>query len=55
MRDRRLATKTKLKWSQMQNRAHGDSIRNIASTSDSIGPKVPSSPMLIEHCSSHLN
>jgi hypothetical protein len=55
MRDRRLATKAKLKRSQMQNQAREDSIRNIASSADSIGPKAPRSPMLIEHRPSHLN
>jgi hypothetical protein len=35
MRDRRLMTKAKLKESQMQNRAHEDLIRNIASSADS--------------------
>jgi hypothetical protein len=39
----------------MQNRAQEDSIRNIASSTNSISPKAPSSPMLIEHCPSHLN
>jgi hypothetical protein len=53
--DRRLATKAKLKGGQMQNRAQEDSIRNIASGANSIGPKVPRSPMLIKHYLSHLN
>jgi hypothetical protein len=53
--DRRLATKAKLKGGHMQNRAQEDSIRNIARGANSIGPKVPRSPMLIEHCPSHLN
>jgi hypothetical protein len=55
MRDRRLTTKAKFKGSQMQNREQEDLIRNIANSADSIGPKVPRSPMLIEHCPSHLN
>jgi hypothetical protein len=55
MRDRRLATNAKLKEGQIQNQAQEDSIRNIASSADSIGPKVPRSPMLIEHHPSHLN
>jgi hypothetical protein len=55
VRDRRLATKTKLKGGQMQNRAQEDPIRNIASGANSIGPKAPRSPMLIEHHPSHLN
>jgi hypothetical protein len=55
MRDGRLATKAKLKGSPMQNRAQEDSIRNIASNANSIDPKAPSSPLLIEHCPSHLN
>jgi hypothetical protein len=55
VRDRRLATKAKLKRGQMQNRAQEDSIRNIASGANSIGPKAPRSPMLIEHHPSHLN
>jgi hypothetical protein len=55
MRDRRLMTKAKLKGSQVQNRAQEDSIRDIACSADSIGPKVPMSLMLIEHHPSHLN
>jgi hypothetical protein len=55
MGDGRLATKAKLKGSQMQNRAREDSIRNIANNANSIGPKVPRSPMLIEHHPNHLN
>jgi hypothetical protein len=55
VRDRRLATKAKLKGGQMQNRAQEDPIRNIASGDNSIGPKAPRSPMLIEHCPIHLN
>jgi hypothetical protein len=39
----------------MQNLAQEDSIRNIAIGANSIGPKAPRSPMLIEHCPSHLN
>jgi hypothetical protein len=39
----------------MQNRAQEDPIRNIASSDNSIGPKAPRSPMLIEHHPSHLN
>jgi hypothetical protein len=53
--DRRLATKAKLKGGQMQNLAQKDPIRNIASDANSIGPKAPRSPMLIEHHPSHLN
>jgi hypothetical protein len=55
VRDRRLVTKAKLEGGQMQNRAQEDSIRNIASGVNSIGPKEPRSPMLIEHRPSHLN
>jgi hypothetical protein len=55
VRDRRLVTKAKLKGGQMQNRVQEDSIRNIASSANSIGPKAPRSPMLIEHHPSHLN
>jgi hypothetical protein len=55
VRDRRLAIKAKLKGGQMHNRAQEDPIRNIASGANSIGPKVPRSPMLIEHRPSHLN
>jgi hypothetical protein len=55
MRDRGLATKAKLKGGQMHNRAQEDSIRNIANGANSIGPKAPRSPMLIDHCPSHLN
>jgi hypothetical protein len=54
MRDRRLVTKVKLKGGQVQNRAQEDSIRDIASSADSVGPKVSRSPMLIEHRPSHL-
>jgi hypothetical protein len=55
VRDRRLATKAKLKGGQMQNRAQEDPIRNIASSANSISPKAPRSPMLVEHHASHLN
>jgi hypothetical protein len=55
IRDRTLATKAKLKWDQIQNRAQEDSIRDIACNTDSIGPKAPRSPMLIEYRPSHLN
>jgi hypothetical protein len=55
MRDRRLSTKSKLKWGQIQNQAQEDSICDIASSADNIGPKTTRSPMLIEHRSSHLN
>jgi hypothetical protein len=55
VRDRRLATKGKLKGGQMQNRAQEDPIRNIASGANSIDPKAPRSPMLIEYRPSHLN
>jgi hypothetical protein len=34
---------------------HDDLIRDIASNANSIDSKVPRSPMLIEHHSSHLN
>jgi hypothetical protein len=54
VRDRGLATKVKLKWGQMQNRAQEDSIRNIASGANSIDPNAPRSLMLIEHHPSHL-
>jgi hypothetical protein len=54
VRDRRLASKVKLKGGQIQNRAQ-DPIRNIASGANSIGPKALRSPMLIEHRPSHLN
>jgi hypothetical protein len=55
MRDRRLTTKPKLKGSQVQNQAQEDSIRDIIRSANSIGPKAPRSPMLIEHHPSHLN
>jgi hypothetical protein len=55
VRDRRLATKAKLKGGQMHNRAQEDPIGNIASCANGIGPKAPRSPMLIEHRPSHLN
>jgi hypothetical protein len=32
-----------------------DSIRDITSNANSIGPKVPRSPMLIEHRLNHIN
>jgi hypothetical protein len=54
VRGRRLATKAKLKGGQMQNREQEDSIKNIASGANSIGPKEPRSRMLIEHHPSHL-
>jgi hypothetical protein len=55
MRDRKLSTKSKLKGGQKQNRAQEDPIRNIASGANSISPKAPRSPMLIEHRPSYLN
>jgi hypothetical protein len=55
MRDRRLATKAKLKGSQVQNRTQEDLIRDITSSANNIGPKARRSPMLIEHHPSHLN
>jgi hypothetical protein len=55
VRDRRLASKAKLKGDQIQNRVQEDPIRNIASGANSIGPKAPRSPMLIEHHPNHLN
>jgi hypothetical protein len=55
MRDRRLATKAKLKGSQMQNQAQEDLIRDITSSANSIGPKARMSPMFIEHHPSNLN
>jgi hypothetical protein len=55
MKDRGLVTKAKLKGSQVQNRAQEDSIRDITSSVNSIGPKATTSPMLIEHHPSYLN
>jgi hypothetical protein len=55
MRDGRLATKAKLKGSQIQNQAQEDLIRNIASSANSIGSKASMNPMLIEHRRSHPN
>jgi hypothetical protein len=55
VRDRRLATKVKLKGGQMQNRTQEDPIRNIANGANSVGSKAHRSPMLIEHHPSHLN
>jgi hypothetical protein len=55
VRDRRLSTKIKQKRGQKQNQAQEDPIRNIANGANNIGPKAPSSPMLIEHHPSHLN
>jgi hypothetical protein len=55
IRDRQLASKVKLKRSQIQDRAQEDSIRDITCSADSIGPKASRSPMLIEHHTSHLN
>jgi hypothetical protein len=39
----------------VENRAHEDSIKDIASSADSVGLKASRSPMLIEHRPSHLN
>jgi hypothetical protein len=55
MRDRRFASKAKLKGGQMQDRAQKNLIRNIACSTDSINPKASRSPILIEHRPSHLN
>jgi hypothetical protein len=55
VRDRRHATKAKLKGGQMQNQAQEDPIRDIASGANSIGLKAPRSPMLIEQRPSHPN
>jgi hypothetical protein len=55
MRDGRLASKAKLKWSQIQDRAQEDSIRDIACNADSIDLKASKSLVLIEHHSRHLN
>jgi hypothetical protein len=55
MRDKRLASKTKLKGGQMQNRAQEDSIGDIAGSADSIDPKAYRSPVLIKHCPIYLN
>jgi hypothetical protein len=55
MRNRRLMTKVKLKGSQVQNHAQEDSVRDVTSSANSIGPKGPRSPMLIEHHPGHLN
>jgi hypothetical protein len=55
VRDKWIATKAKLKGGRMQNRAQEDPIRNIASGANSIGPKAPRRPMLIEHHPNHLN
>jgi hypothetical protein len=55
MRDGQLASKAKLKESQMLNRMQEDSIRDIASSADSISLKASRSPILIEHHPSHLN
>jgi hypothetical protein len=55
MRDKSLATKVKLKRSQMQNQVQEDSIGNIASSADTISLKAHRGPMLIEHHPSHLN
>jgi hypothetical protein len=48
MRDRGLAIKAKLIGSQVQNQAQEDSIRDITSSTNSIGTKAHKSP-------SHLN
>jgi hypothetical protein len=55
MRDERLASKAKLKGSQIEDRAQEDSIRDITCSDDSIGPKVSRSLWLIEHHPCHLN
>jgi hypothetical protein len=55
MRDGLLASKAKLKRSQVQDQAQEDSIGDIACSADSIGPRASRSPILIKHCPSHLN
>jgi hypothetical protein len=55
MRDGWLASKAKLKGSQIQDRAQEDSLGDITSSADSFSPKVSRSPMLIEHRPRHLN
>jgi hypothetical protein len=55
MRDGQLASKVKLKGSQIQDRVQENSIGDITSSTDSIGPKASSSLMLIEHHTCHLN
>jgi hypothetical protein len=55
MRHRKHSTKAKLKGGQMQNQAQKDSICDIASSADSIGPKASRIPMLIEHRPGYLN
>jgi hypothetical protein len=55
MRDGWLASKAKLKGSQIQDRAQDDSILDITCSVDRVCPKVSMSPMLIEHHPSHLN
>jgi hypothetical protein len=51
MRDIRLLIKAKLKGGQVQNRAQEDSIRDIASSADSVGPKTSRSPIVTPHIS----
>jgi hypothetical protein len=55
MRDRRLASKAKLKMSQIQDQMQENSICDITCSADSIGPKAYRSPMLIKHRPCHLN
>jgi hypothetical protein len=55
MRDGWLASKAKLKGSQIHDRAQEHSIRDITCSVDRVGPKTSRSPMLIEHRPSHLN
>jgi hypothetical protein len=55
MRDGRLASKKKLKGSEIQDRAHEHSIGDITCSADSIDPKASRSLMLIEHHPYHLN
>jgi hypothetical protein len=55
MRDGWLASKAKLKGSQIQDRVQENSIRDITCSADSIGPKASRSLMLIEHHPCHLN
>jgi hypothetical protein len=47
MRDGWLASKARLKGSQMQNQAHEDSIRYIACSADKIGPKASCDSILL--------
>jgi hypothetical protein len=55
MRDGQLASKAKLKRSQIKDLAQENLIGDITCSADRISPKVFRSHMLIEHHPCHLN